>query len=94
VAEVAAAGKPAIFVPFPRAADDHQKRNAEAFERAGAALLLEESKLSRETLVEAISSLLSNPVRLQQMGDAARKLSHPNAARDIAKMAVRLAGEK
>jgi UDP-N-acetylglucosamine--N-acetylmuramyl-(pentapeptide) pyrophosphoryl-undecaprenol N-acetylglucosamine transferase len=94
VAEVAAAGKPAIFVPFPRAADDHQKRNAEAFERAGAAVLLEESKLSCETLVEAISSLLSNPARLQQMGEAARKLSHPDAARDIAKMAVRLAGEK
>jgi UDP-N-acetylglucosamine--N-acetylmuramyl-(pentapeptide) pyrophosphoryl-undecaprenol N-acetylglucosamine transferase len=94
VAEVAAAGKPTIFVPFPRAADDHQKRNAEAFERAGAAVLLEESKLTRETLVETISSLLSNPAHLEQMGDAARKLSHPNAARDIAKMAVRLAGEK
>jgi UDP-N-acetylglucosamine--N-acetylmuramyl-(pentapeptide) pyrophosphoryl-undecaprenol N-acetylglucosamine transferase len=94
VAEVAAAGKPAIFVPFPRAADDHQKRNAEAFERAGAALLLEESNLNRETLVEAISSLLSSPARLEQMGEAARKLSHPDAARDIAKMAAQLAGEK
>ena len=44
VAEITAAGKPAIFVPFPRAADDHQKRNAEDLERAGAAVLLEESK--------------------------------------------------
>ena len=44
-----AAGKPAIFVPFPRAADDHQKRNAEALERAGAAVMLEESNLDRES---------------------------------------------
>jgi UDP-N-acetylglucosamine--N-acetylmuramyl-(pentapeptide) pyrophosphoryl-undecaprenol N-acetylglucosamine transferase len=94
VAEVTAAGKPAVFVPFPRAADDHQKRNAEALERAGAAIMLEESSLTNETLVEAVSSLFSEPSRLAKMGDAARKLSHPNAARDIAAMAARLAGTK
>jgi len=94
VAEITAAGKPTIFVPFPRAADDHQKRNAEALERAGAALMLEESKLNRESLVEAVSKLICDPVRLHGMGDAARKLSHPNAAHDIAEMAARLAGVK
>jgi UDP-N-acetylglucosamine--N-acetylmuramyl-(pentapeptide) pyrophosphoryl-undecaprenol N-acetylglucosamine transferase len=94
VAEVTAAGKPAVFVPFPRAADDHQKRNAEALERAGAAIMLEESRLTRESLVEAVSSLFSEPSRLEKMGDAARKLSHPSAARDIAAMAARLAGRK
>jgi len=94
VAEVTAAGKPAILVPFPRAADDHQKRNAEALERAGAAVMLEESRLNRESLVAAVSSLFSEPSRLEKMGDAARKLSHPNAARDIAAMAARLAGIK
>jgi UDP-N-acetylglucosamine--N-acetylmuramyl-(pentapeptide) pyrophosphoryl-undecaprenol N-acetylglucosamine transferase len=94
VAEVTAAGKPAVFVPFPRAADDHQKRNAEALERAGAAVMLEESRLTRESLVDAVSALLSDPSRLQTMGDAARKLSHPNAARDISAMAARLAGKK
>ncbi len=92
VAEVTAAGKPTIFIPFPRAADDHQKRNAEALERAGAAVMIEESKLSRQTLVETVTFLLSNPSRLEEMGEAARKLSHPNAARDIASMAVKLAG--
>jgi UDP-N-acetylglucosamine--N-acetylmuramyl-(pentapeptide) pyrophosphoryl-undecaprenol N-acetylglucosamine transferase len=92
VAEVTAAGKPAVFVPFPRAADDHQKRNAEALQRAGAAVMLEESKLNRENLVEAVGSLFSQPSRLEKMGEAARKLSHPNAARDIAAMAARLAG--
>lgn len=90
VAEITAAGKPAIFVPFPRAADDHQKRNAEALERAGAAVMLEESRLSRETLVNAVSSLLRDPERLRRMSEAAHKLSHPNAAREIGEMAKRL----
>jgi UDP-N-acetylglucosamine--N-acetylmuramyl-(pentapeptide) pyrophosphoryl-undecaprenol N-acetylglucosamine transferase len=94
VAEVTAAGKPAIFVPFPRAADDHQKRNAEALQRAGAAIMLEESNLTRDSLVETVISLFSDQSRLEKMGDAARKLSHPNAASDIAAMAARLAGKK
>ena len=94
VAEVTAAGKPAVFVPFPRAADDHQKRNAEALERARAAVMLEESRLTSESLVDAVSELFTDPSRLQKMGDAARKLSHPNAARDIAAIAARLAGTK
>jgi UDP-N-acetylglucosamine--N-acetylmuramyl-(pentapeptide) pyrophosphoryl-undecaprenol N-acetylglucosamine transferase len=94
VAEVTAAGKPAVLVPFPRAADDHQKRNAEALERASAAVMLEESNLTRDSLVEVVSKLFSEASRLQEMGDAARKLSHPNAARDIAAMAARLAGSK
>ena len=92
VAEITAAGKPAIFVPFPRAADDHQKRNAEALERAGAAVMLEESNLSSQSLVDAVTKLLSDPKRLQSMSEAARSLSHPNAARDIAAMAAKLTG--
>jgi UDP-N-acetylglucosamine--N-acetylmuramyl-(pentapeptide) pyrophosphoryl-undecaprenol N-acetylglucosamine transferase len=92
VAEVTAAAKPAILVPFPRAADDHQKRNAEALERAGAAVMLEESKLSVESLIETVRGLLGDRQRLDAMSEAARKLSHPNAARDIAEMAAKLAG--
>jgi UDP-N-acetylglucosamine--N-acetylmuramyl-(pentapeptide) pyrophosphoryl-undecaprenol N-acetylglucosamine transferase len=94
VAELTAAGKPAVLVPFPRAADDHQKRNAEALERAGAAVMLGESKLSPESLVETVSSLLSDQSRLEKMREAAQKLAHPNAARDIAVMAAGLAGTK
>jgi UDP-N-acetylglucosamine--N-acetylmuramyl-(pentapeptide) pyrophosphoryl-undecaprenol N-acetylglucosamine transferase len=93
VAEITAAGKPAIFVPFPRAADDHQKRNAEALERAGAALMLEEAKLTSPALIEAVIGLLGDPSKLKSMGDAARSLSHPNAAKDIATMAAKLAGK-
>jgi UDP-N-acetylglucosamine--N-acetylmuramyl-(pentapeptide) pyrophosphoryl-undecaprenol N-acetylglucosamine transferase len=91
VAEITAAGKPAIFVPFPRAADDHQRVNAQALEQAGAAVVLEETKLDRVWLVDTISALLNDPGRLQRMSEAARRLSHPNAARDIAAMAARLA---
>ena len=92
VAEVAAAGKPAIFVPFPRAADDHQRVNAQALERAGAAVVLEETKLDDVWLVETVSALLGDPSRLRRMSQAAKSLSHPNAARDIAAMAAQLAG--
>jgi UDP-N-acetylglucosamine--N-acetylmuramyl-(pentapeptide) pyrophosphoryl-undecaprenol N-acetylglucosamine transferase len=92
VAEMTSAGKPAIFVPFPRAADDHQKRNAESLERAGAALMLEQSQLTGESLIQTVTSLFADPPRLKAMGEAARRMSHPDAAREIAEMAGRLAG--
>jgi UDP-N-acetylglucosamine--N-acetylmuramyl-(pentapeptide) pyrophosphoryl-undecaprenol N-acetylglucosamine transferase len=92
VAEITAAGKPAIFVPFPRAADDHQRVNAEALARVGAAVVVEESKLEGVWLAETIAALLGDPRRLQAMSEAARGLAHPDAARDIAAMAARVAG--
>ena len=92
VAEITAAGKPAIFVPFPRAADDHQRVNAEALARSGAAVVVEESKLEGVWLAETIAALLGDPPRLQAMSAAAREMAHPNAARDIAMMAARVAG--
>lgn len=92
VAEITAAGKPAVFVPFPRAADDHQTVNALALERAGAAVLVEESKLDGVWLAETIAALLQDSRRLRQMSEAARSLAHAKAARDIARMAARVAG--
>jgi len=92
VAEIAAAGKPAVFVPFPRAADDHQRVNAEALAKHGAAVVVEESKLEGVWLAETIATLLQDQRRLHQMSQAARNLSHPNAARDIAAMAAKVAG--
>ena len=92
VAEVTAAGKPAVFVPFPRAADDHQRRNAEALAQAGAAVVIPEAELTAERLVETVSKLMGDRTRLAGMGAAARRLAHPDAARAIAEMAARLAG--
>jgi UDP-N-acetylglucosamine--N-acetylmuramyl-(pentapeptide) pyrophosphoryl-undecaprenol N-acetylglucosamine transferase len=92
VAEIAAAGKPAVFVPFPRAADDHQRVNAEALARHGAAVVVEESKLQGVWLAETIAASLGDAPRLKHMSEAVRSLSHPNAARDIAQMAARVGG--
>ena len=92
VAEIAAAGKPAVFVPFPRAADDHQRVNAEALARHGAAVVVEESKLEGVWLAETIAALLQDSRRLRQMSQAARELAHPNAALEIAAMAARVGG--
>ena len=92
VAEITAAGKPAVFVPFPRAADDHQTVNATALEKVGAAVMVEESKLEGVWLAETIAALLQDSRRLQHMGQAARELAHPNAAQDIAALAARVAG--
>jgi UDP-N-acetylglucosamine--N-acetylmuramyl-(pentapeptide) pyrophosphoryl-undecaprenol N-acetylglucosamine transferase len=94
VGEVAAAGKPAIFVPFPRAADDHQKVNAQALVTAGAAAMLEEADLTGTSLAETVAKLFGEPAQLEQMGKAAKALSHPNAAQDVARMAAALAGMK
>jgi UDP-N-acetylglucosamine--N-acetylmuramyl-(pentapeptide) pyrophosphoryl-undecaprenol N-acetylglucosamine transferase len=91
VAEITAAGKPAVFVPFPYAADDHQRQNAEALERAGAAVVLEETRLDDVWVVDTVQALLDDPQRLHRMSAAARSLSHPDAARQIAEMAARLA---
>lgn len=90
VAEVTAAGKPAIFIPFPRAADDHQRRNAEAIADAGAGILLPESELTPGRLAETVVQLLSDPTRLRDMAAKARKLGHPDAAAQVAEMVAQL----
>jgi UDP-N-acetylglucosamine--N-acetylmuramyl-(pentapeptide) pyrophosphoryl-undecaprenol N-acetylglucosamine transferase len=92
VAEIAAAGKPAIFVPFPRAADDHQRRNAEAMEQVNAAVVLEETRLDEVWLVDTVEALLADPARLGKMSDAARAMAHPDAAKEIAELAAKVAG--
>jgi UDP-N-acetylglucosamine--N-acetylmuramyl-(pentapeptide) pyrophosphoryl-undecaprenol N-acetylglucosamine transferase len=91
VAEIAAAGKPAVFVPFPLAADDHQRVNAQALEKIGAAVVVEETRLDSLWLVDTLAALLQDQGRLQRMGEAARSLSHPNAAGEIAAIAARVA---
>jgi UDP-N-acetylglucosamine--N-acetylmuramyl-(pentapeptide) pyrophosphoryl-undecaprenol N-acetylglucosamine transferase len=91
VAEITAAGKPAIFVPFPRAADDHQRRNAEAIAAAGAAVVIADAELTPQRLARTIVELLSDRSRLQQMSEKAKSMAHPDAAAQVAKMAADLA---
>jgi UDP-N-acetylglucosamine--N-acetylmuramyl-(pentapeptide) pyrophosphoryl-undecaprenol N-acetylglucosamine transferase len=66
--------------------------NAEALAKHGAAVVVEESKLEGVWLAETIATLLQDSQRLRKMSEAARELAHPNAARDIAAMAARVAG--
>jgi len=85
VAELAAAAKPALLVPFAAAADEHQKRNAEVMVAAGAAVMLQEHDLEIPgKLVDALVGLLTSPEQLAAMGAAARTLAHPDAAQRIA----------
>lgn len=79
-AELLAAGKVAIMIPFPLAADDHQRKNAEALQTAGAARMILQKNLSGDTLASEIRSLLSTPEKLEEMENAARKLARRDAA--------------
>jgi UDP-N-acetylglucosamine--N-acetylmuramyl-(pentapeptide) pyrophosphoryl-undecaprenol N-acetylglucosamine transferase len=80
VSEIAAAGKPSILVPLPTAADQHQLRNAQAFEKAGAARLVLDAEMTGARLVEEVMRLASESGVLQKMGEAARALARPGAA--------------
>jgi UDP-N-acetylglucosamine--N-acetylmuramyl-(pentapeptide) pyrophosphoryl-undecaprenol N-acetylglucosamine transferase len=91
VAEITAAGKPAIFVPFPFAADDHQLKNAEALEKAGAGRLIREAELTSDRLGALVAELLGNPAALVEISSDARRLSHRNASQEIGEMAYALA---
>lgn len=87
LAELAAAGRPAVLVPYPFAADDHQRVNAEEVKRHGAALVLLDREITGLRLAGAIRELLDDPERLITMGRAARQLARPDAAQRIADVA-------
>jgi UDP-N-acetylglucosamine--N-acetylmuramyl-(pentapeptide) pyrophosphoryl-undecaprenol N-acetylglucosamine transferase len=89
--EIAAAGKPAILVPYPYATADHQTKNGRYFERAGAALVIPEPELD---LRRQIEELLADPARLASMGEAMRALARPEAADLIAKELIVLAAAR
>lgn len=79
-AEVAAAGRAAIMIPFPGAADDHQRKNAEALLDKNAARMILQADLSGETLAREIRSLIERPENIIAMSAAARKMARPDAA--------------
>jgi UDP-N-acetylglucosamine--N-acetylmuramyl-(pentapeptide) pyrophosphoryl-undecaprenol N-acetylglucosamine transferase len=87
--EIAAAGRPAVFVPYPFATGDHQAANAEYFVEAGGAIMVRE--LDLDQVPELVRSLLDDPPRLEQMSAAMLKAARPGAAAEIADELVALA---
>jgi UDP-N-acetylglucosamine--N-acetylmuramyl-(pentapeptide) pyrophosphoryl-undecaprenol N-acetylglucosamine transferase len=83
VAELALAGLPALLVPYPFAADNHQTANAAALVAAGAARMLDENPLSGERVAKALREAFEAPEQLATMGDNAAKLARPDAAARI-----------
>ncbi len=88
IAELAAAGRPAILVPYPYATDDHQSANAQALVDAGAAWLMPERSLNAEVLAERLDALFAAPAVLDRAARCAASLAHPNAARHLADLAL------
>ncbi len=84
VMEIAAAGRPAILIPYPHATADHQTTNARWMAEGGAAVVIPDSELTAVRLSDEIAALLASEDRLREMGIAARRLAKPNAAERIA----------
>jgi UDP-N-acetylglucosamine--N-acetylmuramyl-(pentapeptide) pyrophosphoryl-undecaprenol N-acetylglucosamine transferase len=93
LAEITAAGKAAILIPYPWAANDHQTRNAEVLESAGAAVMINEHELNGEKLFGVIEDLLANKKKLRQMEEASLKLGNIKAAAKIVDACMELAGK-
>jgi UDP-N-acetylglucosamine--N-acetylmuramyl-(pentapeptide) pyrophosphoryl-undecaprenol N-acetylglucosamine transferase len=87
--EIAAAGKPAILVPYPFATGDHQALNAEHFVHAGGAIMVPELELA--DVPDLVRSLLDDPERREKMGEAMLRAARPGAAAEIADELIELA---
>lgn len=92
VAELAALGKPAILVPFPHAAGDHQRHNAEALAAGGGAVMILERDLTPALLAGRVRELIEDPVRLAIMARSAAAAGRPNAAERLADLLFEVAG--
>ncbi|HEY0876030.1 MAG TPA: undecaprenyldiphospho-muramoylpentapeptide beta-N-acetylglucosaminyltransferase [Vicinamibacterales bacterium] len=90
IAELTAAGKPAVLVPLPTAADDHQRKNAELLREAGAVEVIEQKDLTGQRLATRVLELTADADRLAAMASAARRLARPNAAKLIVDRALEL----
>jgi UDP-N-acetylglucosamine--N-acetylmuramyl-(pentapeptide) pyrophosphoryl-undecaprenol N-acetylglucosamine transferase len=92
VAELAALGIPAVFVPYPHHGDAHQSKNAEAFVKTGAATLVEESALTPEMLSQHVAPLLADPARRARRARAMRRMGRPDAADRVVDLILELTG--
>jgi len=93
VAELCAAGKPSLLVPFAAAADDHQRKNAEVLAEAGAAAMLLQKDVTPESLLRELVVLLNDAPRRAVMAERAKSLARPGALERIAEMVLKLAGD-
>jgi len=94
LAEITAAGKAAILIPFPFAADDHQTMNARAMVEAGAAAMIQESDLTPEKLFRLTEALLSDDRKLRDMEVQSKKLGRPDAAARMVDACMQLINKK
>jgi UDP-N-acetylglucosamine--N-acetylmuramyl-(pentapeptide) pyrophosphoryl-undecaprenol N-acetylglucosamine transferase len=94
LAELAAAARPALLMPFPGATDDHQRRNARVLVDTGAAMMVEEHELSGDRLADAIAALLADDARRRQMSAALRRFARPDAAARIVDRLLELGGRE
>ncbi len=90
LSEMAVRGLPAILVPLPTAAENHQERNARAREQAGAAVMVREAELTGDRLAEVVERLLGDPARLAAMAESSRALGQPEAAEAVADLVWKL----
>jgi UDP-N-acetylglucosamine--N-acetylmuramyl-(pentapeptide) pyrophosphoryl-undecaprenol N-acetylglucosamine transferase len=94
VAEVAAAGVPAIFVPLPYAVDDHQTKNAQTLVALQAAVLLPQSDLSAQKLCTLLKKYVQSPNTLTEMGKRAKTVARLDAAKEVAHCCIKLSERK
>ena len=92
LAELTAAGRPAILIPLPTATDDHQRKNAEVLRGAGAVDVIDQRDLTGDALAARILALAADPARRSAMAAAARRMARPDAGARIAERALALAG--
>jgi UDP-N-acetylglucosamine--N-acetylmuramyl-(pentapeptide) pyrophosphoryl-undecaprenol N-acetylglucosamine transferase len=93
-AELIAAGKASIMIPFPFAADDHQTKNAEAMQKAGGAVMIRQSQLTPQGLANEITRLVNSPQVVSEMERASKGLSHGDAASAVVDMISELTGKR
>jgi len=93
IAELTALGKAAVFVPYPLAADDHQRANAEVLEKQGAGVVILDRELTGQRLAAAVVELAGDATRRAAMGEAALRLARPDAAHRVVALCRALVGE-
>lgn len=92
LAELTARGVPAVLVPYPYAAENHQEHNARVLEKSGAAVVIRDAELTGERLAAAVESLIGDRATLAAMAQASKALGRPEAAEAIARLAIAEAG--